>query len=171
MWSSQSIPLKEVYANEGAENNANDHISVIIHGQQHDPIRHGELRGTYQGADRLLSDIWPKRRRGRDVVVAIILGNQRVARPGVEGRIAVGLLTDLLDEALVVELGEPGERLEGNGHEDDANAQRCKAAARSYPPRRREETGIYGIPIPEHLLKCQSSNRSTLTRCGQVMLF
>ena len=65
------MPTEDKSPNKGPQENANDHVPVVVHRKQHHNVRDRELRHVQKSSDELLEDVRSERslrlekRRGR----------------------------------------------------------------------------------------------------------
>ena len=52
--SSRRIPGEDERANKGAGEDTEEDVSIVVHGQEHDYVRHGKLQRVDAGSNRLL---------------------------------------------------------------------------------------------------------------------
>lgn len=60
----QSLPSKDEGAKVSTDEDADDEITVVVHGQQHDKVRDSKLNHVYQCTDGLLEHAWAEGRHG-----------------------------------------------------------------------------------------------------------
>lgn len=161
----QSLPLKDEGAKISTDEDADDEVTVVVHGQQHDKVRDSKLNHVYQRTDCLLEHAWAEGRHGgagRASQLAIVDGFEALLGGigwgsglgccgGGGGRLLelVGVL--LHDEAVVL-LGQAAEELEGHDEEDDADAGAGEHALGLDLPGLGDEAGVDDVPVPEHLV-------------------
>lgn len=161
----QSLPLKDEGAKIGTDEDADDEVTVVVHGQQHDKARDSKLNHVYQRTDGLLEHAWAEGRHG-DAGRA----SQLAAVDGLEARLGgigwgsglgcggggrgrfLELGGVLLDDEAVVLLGQAAEELEGHDEEDDADAGAGEHALGLDLPGLGDEAGVDDVPVPEHLV-------------------
>lgn len=54
----QTMPAKNKSPNKSSQENADDHVPVVVHRKQHHNIRDSELCHMQESPDELLEDVW-----------------------------------------------------------------------------------------------------------------
>lgn len=147
------FPLECEEPDKRTEYDANDDVPVVVHGQQHDPVRQSKVERMQQSAYGLLPNRRSERRHRGEPRGAALLRDQRPVR-GLRGAVRAGRgerrsrLRVPLDQVPVVHLGGAAQELEEDDEQDDADAQPREPAARFDLPRLREEAGVGRLPVP-----------------------
>jgi hypothetical protein len=150
--------VTQVCANEDAD----DEVSVVVHGQQHDKVRDSECTHVQCRPDRLLYNAWSELARchrhgaasnwrllrGRILSHAVVIRRGGSEGTGRRGNECLGVL--LNDEAVVL-LGRAAQELEEDDEEDDADAGTGKHGFGAYVPGLCDETCVDDVPVPQHL--------------------
>lgn len=163
---SQTLPPEDEVPDVSPNEDTNDDIPIVVHSQQHDKVRHSKLQHMQQRPDRLLQDSRTEplhsdrctacsaRIGSRAIVLGAVAGRSRAREPGSGcGGDGLGMLAD---EEAVVFFGGAAQELERDDEEDDADAGASEHALAGDVPGAREEAGVDGVPVPEHLLGCVS---------------
>lgn len=141
------FPVENEAAQKGPDQNTNDKISVVVHGQQHHEIADAKLQDIQNRPHNLLPRAGAKSRYfgsdglylvgeiGVDLVVLLV--------------VVVGAV--LSDQKAVVLFGGAAEHFEGDDQQHNADAGAGKDAAGGDLPGLGDEAGVDGVPVPEHL--------------------
>jgi hypothetical protein len=155
--------LEDKGAKVGTDEDADDEVTVVVHGQQHDKVRNGKLNHVYQRTDCLLEHAWAEGRHGgadRASQLAAVDGLEALGGIGWGSRLGCGgggsrrfleLVGVLLDDEAVILLGQAAEEFQGHDEEDDTNARAGKHALGLDLPGLGDEAGVNDVPVPEHL--------------------
>lgn len=158
----QGLPLEDKGAEEGAKEDAEQQVAVVVHGEQHEDIADEKGEHVQESPDGLLQNIWSERGNGTAAAAGDCRGGRLVG--AVEGGAAAcgcggdgdgdgdGLtLGDVLpDEVSVVFLDGAAEELEGQGEEEDADAGAGEHGGRGDAPLGGEEAGVDGVEVEQH---------------------
>ena len=164
--SSKSFPLEDEGAYVGADEDTDDDVPIVVHGQEHNEVRHCELHHVEECPDCLFEDGRAETLGGKST----LQGDCRIGRRGSFWRTSLAIIDAgrggwsgnvLADEVAVVLLNRAAHKLERHDQQDDADARSREHARRPDVPRRREEARVDCVPIPEHLVSCMVSKQTS----------
>lgn len=141
-------PVAQELADTSAQEDADDDVTVEVHGEQHDDVCTAKGHGMDKGPAQLLqrADAESHGLGTGD------LGGTAGAALGGHGRtVGGGTAVELAEEEGVVLLAEAAEELDEDDEQQDANAGSDHHAVVGDVPRRGQEACIDGVPIPQHL--------------------
>lgn len=150
------MPAEDEGPKEGAEEDANDEVAIVIHRKQHDDVRNGELRHVQKGADELLEDVGSeglrleqrRRRLGGRSLVRIVRGSIET-RSGCRGR--RGVLYVGADDVRIELARGAAQSFKTHDEQEHADAGSCEHAFARDVPALGDETSVDRVPIPQHL--------------------
>lgn len=127
-------PVADELAQPCTDEDTDDDVAVVVHGEQHDDVGGTESTGVDKSTDELLE------------------------RGGTEGQgSAVGAMgrggcttVELSIQGRIVLLAQAAEEFDGHDEEDDADAGASEHALGPDVPLLRDEAGVDGVPIPQH---------------------
>lgn len=136
-----------------AEEDADNDVSVVVHGEQHDKVSHSELHHVQKRADRLLADVGAEGRDANGAGGRAVGGLAAIRTSSIVAnrrRRTFELGHVLADDVAVEFLDGAAEGFEGHDKEEDTNARSGEHALGGDVPRAGDETGIDGVPVPKH---------------------
>lgn len=152
--SAQGLPVEHKGSQVRAEEDADNDVSVVVHGEQHDKVSHSELHHVQKRADRLLTDVGAEGRDANGAGGSAVGGLAAIRASSIVAnrrRRTLELGDVLADDVAVEFLDGAAESFEGHDKEEDADAGSGEHALGSDVPRGGDETRIDGVPVPKHL--------------------
>jgi len=163
----ETLPTEDEVPNIYADEDADDKVSVIVHGQQHHTEREGKLACVQQCPNRLLHNSWPehgrwsratyssRRCRTWSLVRTVSVGRRSRSRNHHwrrrrQGRSSLHPLLLGYNISIIL-LARATQKLEQDGQENDADAGAAEHGSGVDMPCRRHEARIEDVPVPEHL--------------------
>lgn len=156
------FPVEDERAKICSNKDANDDVAIVVHGEQHDKVRHGELESVKQSSDGLLSKTgtesghwWLASGRCSVETSACAILSLRLttlrgpSNIGLNGCKSVGSDV-LLSDHVVVFFACTSEKLETNDQKNDADAGASEGTSCLYVPAPSDEAGVDGVPVPQH---------------------